>query len=168
MIRHSFAPFEPDAAHYLSERTGIDYTRTNFDTPHWLCVTARKQLPDQTYQPVVGVCCFEFRLWFDAYFTIAIDDRRAVSRRVMRAMFTAVFSQAKRITTEQPADSRLQSLAKRMGFQMEGYKRLAVEGRWDAFQLGMTADTCRYLQRAPRGPQEAHNEDYDGQHPEAS
>lgn len=161
-MRHSFAPFEPDAVRYLIERTGIDYSGTDFTRPDWLCVTAREK------GKVVGVCCFEFRLWFDAYFTIAIDDRRAVSRRVMRAMFEAVFSQAKRVTTEQPPDARLQALAKRMGFEIEGYKRLAIEGRWDAFQLGMTADTCRYLRRAPRAPQAARQEEDDGQLPEAS
>lgn len=157
MIRHSFAPFQPDAVRFLIERTGIDYSRTDFSGPGWLCVTARQD------GKVVGVCCFEFRLWFDAYFTIALDTPRAASRRVMRAMFEAVFSQAVRVTTEQPMDPRLQSLAKRMGFEIEGYKRLAIEGRHDALQLGMLRSTCRYLRRSPRASPVAHNEDYDGQ-----
>lgn len=162
MIEHSFAPLRPDAVRYLIERTGIDYTRTDFSRPDWFCFTARE------HGKVIGVGVFEFRLWFDAYFTIALDTPRAVTRRALRAAFTAVFSQAKRITTEQPVDPRLQSLAKRMGFVIEGYKRLAIEGRWDALQLGMTADTCRYLRRAPRGSQAATNEDHDGQLPQAS
>ena len=32
-MRHSFAPFGAVAISFLSEATGIDYTRTNFSTP---------------------------------------------------------------------------------------------------------------------------------------
>lgn len=147
MIEHSFAPFTALEASLLSNVIGIDYTHTNFDTPRWLCVSGRED------GDLLGMCCFEFKNHFDAHFSIAIRDRRCINRRVMRAMFTAVFSRAKRVTAHlNPNDSHAILGARRMGFQPEGYQRLMIEGTRDAFVMGMLAEDCVYLPRRPRLP----------------
>jgi hypothetical protein len=162
-MRHSFAPFGPREAMFLSQRTGIDFTDADFTSDRWLCVAGYEG--DQ----LLGLCCFEFKTWFDAWFSIAVDDPRCISRRVMAAMFKAVFSRAVRVTAEvRDTDMTAVAKAKRMGFEIEGHKRLAIEGRWDALQLGMVEGTCRFLRRAPRRSQGPHSEDYDGQFTEAA
>jgi RimJ/RimL family protein N-acetyltransferase len=144
MIRHSFAPFGPREVALLTEALDIDYSRIDFASPRWLCVAGYEG------DELLGLCCFEFVNRWDPSFTIVIRDRRCITRRVMQAMFTAVFSQAVRVSAEiEPANQHSITLAGRMGFTVEGYKPLAIEGRRDALLLGMTRDTCRFL-RAPR------------------
>ena len=145
-MKVSFAPFDRGAVFFLSQQTGIDYTHTDFAGKDWLCVSARED-----NGKLMGLCCFEFKTWFDAYFSIAIADRRCITRRVMRAMFKAVFSVAVRVTAEiEPSHPHAIRQAELMGFELEGFKRLAIEGRRDALTFGMTKDTCRYLNARPR------------------
>ena len=158
-MRHSFAPFGIIERTLLSRATSIDYSRTVFDSPRWLCVSGYDD-DDQ----LMGVCAFEFVSWFEAYFSIAILDRRCITRRIMRAMFTAVFSQAVRVTAEiEPAKGEAIRQARLMGFEPEGYKRLAIEGARDAVLFGMTKDTCRYLHRRQRAAAAETDEVSDGQ-----
>ena len=102
-MRHSFAPFHAEEIAFLSQATGVDFSRTDFTSPLWLCVSAR----DDEGQ-LMGVCGFEFQHWFEAYFSCAIADRRCLTRRLLRAMFTAVFTRAARVTARgrspSPAD----------------------------------------------------------------
>ena len=163
-MRHSFHPFNAEEATFLSRATGVDFSRTDFSSPLWLCVSAR----DDEGQ-LLGVCGFEFKNWFDAYISTASRDPRWVTRRMLRAMFTAVFSHAVRVTAEvEPTNEDALGLAKRLGFEVEGYKKLAIEGRRDAFLLGMTKDTCRFLRAAPRGRQGPGKGHFDGQHTQAA
>jgi hypothetical protein len=163
-MRHSFAPFGIDEAMALSAALGIDYSRTDFNTPRWLCISAR-----DSDEVLVGVACFEFKTGFDAYFSIAIRDWRCLSRRVMRAAFKAVFSQAVRVSAEiEPTNERALKQALMMGFEVEGFKRLAIEGHRDALLLGMTADTCRYLRARQRPAVAEMDEVSDGLHPFSS
>jgi hypothetical protein len=163
-MRHSFAPFGPYEARFLSHATSIDYSRVDFASPRWLCVAGYDDK-----RALMGLCCFEFVSWFEAYFNIAILDPRCITRRIMRAMFTAAFTQAVRITAEvEPGNDRAIRQAQLMGFEIEGFKRLAIEGRRDAILLGMTKDTCRYLRARPRGSLTAKNENFDGQLTQAS
>ena len=163
-MRHSFAPFGAVGMTFLSEATGIDYSRTDFRSERWLCVSAY-----DADDVLMGLCCFEFVSRYEAYFNIAVLDPRCATRRVMRAMFRAAFSRVVRITAEiDPNNERALRLAQRMGFVIEGYKRLAREGRWDAIQLGMTKDTCRFLDARQRPPQAAQRGDFDEQHPEGA
>lgn len=157
MIEHSFAPFGPFEASYLSAKLGIDFMATNFDSPRWLCVSGRDN------GRLLGLCAFEFPTWFNADFHIAVDDSRCITRRIMRAMFTAVFSKAVRVSAEiDPANAHALQLAARMGFEPEGYRRLAIEGVRDAVLLGMTRDTCRALRASVRARQRHENEVSDG------
>lgn len=158
-MRISFAPFDADTAVFLSQMTGVEYRHVDFTRDKWLCVSGRRD--DGT---LMGCCLFEFVSWFEAYFSIAIADPRCISRRVMAAMFRAVFSQVVRVTAEiEPGNEHAIRLSKRMGFEIEGYKRLAIEGRRDAVLLGMTKDTCRYLRARPAAPQAAQHGDFHGQ-----
>ena len=140
---HSFAPFQPDAVAFLTRHTGIDFTRTNFASPNWFCVSARDD-----DGKLMGVCVFEMTTSFEAHFTVAIEDRRCLTRRVLRAMFTAIFSRVVRITAycEPDNDSAIRQ-AMLMGFQHEGFMRRVVEGSRDAIVMGMLREDCRYLAR---------------------
>lgn len=137
----SFKPLALDAVEFLSERTDINYGFVDFTDPRWLCVTARHDDGE-----IAGVVACEFKEWFDAHFSCAVDDRRCLSRRVLRAIFRALFSRAVRVTALISPDNELAiSGARRMGFVYEGFLRMGVEGKRDALIFGMLADDCRYL-----------------------
>jgi hypothetical protein len=141
MSKISFAPFDRECVEALQTTLAIDYFGTDFSADHWLCASAR-----DNKGALLGLACFELKTHFDAYFTAAIFSPRFMSRRLLRAMFTAVFSRAVRVTAEiEPHNTRALLQAKRMGFSVEGYKVLGIEGRRDAVQLGMTRETCKYL-----------------------
>jgi AraC-like DNA-binding protein len=136
----TFTPFEPDAAAFLSEETGIDFLHTEFDQ-RWFCVTARRD--DGT---LMGVAAFEFKEWFNAHFSTAICDQRCMSRKLLATMFRAVFSQAVRITALiDPGNQTAIEQTRRMGFVYEGFLRMGVEGRRDALIFGMLREDCRFL-----------------------
>lgn len=141
-MRTSFAPLEKDGAEFLTRATGVDFTYgLPFAAPRWFCVSAR----DDEGMLAGAVAC-EFRTWFDVTLNVAIVDKRCINRRVMRAMFTALFSQARRITAEVSVNNRAALRAiRRMGFVYEGYCRLGINGVEDAFVFGMLKDDCRFL-----------------------
>jgi RimJ/RimL family protein N-acetyltransferase len=140
-VKHSFAPFDRDCERFLSQQLRIDFFDTDWTAPRWLCVQARS-----ANGALMGVCAFEFKTWFDAHFSCAIADRRCLTRRLLRAMFTAVFSRARRVTAMiEPWNDDAIGQARRMGFRPEGYMRLAIEGSRDALVFGMLVGDCRYL-----------------------
>lgn len=141
-MRVSFAPLQRDAAGLLSQSTGVDFTYgLPFAAPRWFCATARDD-----EGTVMGAVACEFRTWFDASFNTVVVDRRCLSRRVLRAIFQALFSQAVRVTAEVSVNNRaaLRTI-RRMGFVYEGYCRLGINGNEDAFVFGMLRDDCRFL-----------------------
>jgi len=139
MIKHSFeAPLPIEALALLSRSTGVNFM--NHDTSRWLCVTGWED------GVLLGMCCFEPKTWFDWHFSVAIEDPRCMSRRVLKAMFTAVFTRAIRVTAlVEPDNDRALRQMKRLGFQYEGYLRLGIEGTRDALVWGMLREDCRYL-----------------------
>lgn len=145
-MKHSFAPFDRECEAFLTGATHIDFANTDWDQPQWLCVSARDD-----GGALMGLCVFEFKNGFDAHFSIAIRDRRCITRKVMRAMFQAVFSRARRVTALiEPWNADAIRQARLMGFQPEGYGRLMIEGTRDALIFGMLREECRYLARVPR------------------
>ena len=137
----SFAPLRPDAVIYLTDRIGIDYRRTNFESPHWLCVTARNDEGS-----IMGVIACEFVNSFEAHFNSAVSDPRCATRRLLRATFTALFSRAVRLTALiDPDNTRAMRNAVRMGFIYEGFCRRGINGVRDAYTFGMLKDDCRLL-----------------------
>jgi hypothetical protein len=136
----SFAPLAPDAVRFLMDRTGIDFSHCDFAAPQWLTVTAEK---DGVIQ---GVLIAEFTTWFECHLTLAVDDFRCISRRLLEVIFSTLFSQAVRITAQvRPDNQQANRSVRRLGFQFEGFQRFAIEGRWDANLYGMLANECRYL-----------------------
>jgi RimJ/RimL family protein N-acetyltransferase len=159
-VKHSFRPFGPEETAFLSHRTGIDFRGTDWSRPEWLCVSCRDD--DGV---LMGLCVFELKTWFDAHFSITIRDRRCITRRVLRAMFTAVFKQAVRVTAlVEPWNADAIRQARLMGFREEGYMRKAVEGSRDAVVMGMLKEDCRYLKKQVLPFREISN----GLQPEAS
>lgn len=140
-MKPSFDPLEPDAVVFLSEATGIDFMLTDFNSPHWLCVTARA--PNGS---LMGVAACEFKTWFDVHFSCAIADRRCMSRRLLRSIFSALFSRAVRVTAlVSPDNESAVEQTRRMGFVYEGFLRLGVEGNRDALLFGMLREDCPFL-----------------------
>lgn len=140
-MKPSFAPLDERAAEFLSEETGIDFRRMDFDHPRWFCVTARRD--DGT---IMGVLACEFKTWFDVHFSCAISDQRCMSRKLLRSIFRTLFSKAVRITALVHPDNRLAiDQTYRLGFVYEGFLRMGVEGRRDALMFGMLREDCRYL-----------------------
>ena len=73
-------------------------------------------------------------------------DPRCLSRRVLRAIFTALFAQAKRLTAEvEPDNRRALRQVQRLGFATKGYRPLGLEGARDTIVYGMLREDCRYL-----------------------
>lgn len=140
-----FTPLAPDAVEYLSNSTGIEFRHCNFAEPQWGCVTVRDDAG-----ALMGVWVCEFKTHFDAHCTCAIASPRCMTLRLMKAVFTALFKQAVRLTVMiRPNNTRSLSIARRMGFQYEGRMRLAIEGKHDALVFGMLKGDCRFLMGRP-------------------
>lgn len=135
-MSHSFAPLTAAQAAALSQATGVDFTGVNFDSDRWLCVSRETDF----------VCVFEMQQPWDAHISVMCRDPRAVTRRMLRAAFTAVFSRAKRVTAFiEPANGHAHNLAAKLGFTPEGFVRLAISGERDAIMLGMLRSECPWL-----------------------
>jgi hypothetical protein len=145
----SFAPLSPAAAEILSVGTGINYTRYwPFPEPRWFCATARNDEGG-----IMGVILCNFSSPFEAEFNTAVVDPRCVTRRVLRAVFTALFSRVVRVSAQiAPDNTRSLRNVARMGFKLEGHMRLALDGKRDAVVFGMLKTDCRFL------PGYAHNQ----------
>ena len=140
----SFAPLQLDAIEFLTARTGIEFGFTDFTDPRWFCATARR--PDATLQAVlVG----EFKQPWNCHLTMAVEDIRAATPRVMMAIFVAIFSRAKRITVIVPPDNeRSLKQLHRLGFVYEGFLRRGFDGTRDALLFGMLPEDSVWLERA--------------------
>lgn len=150
-MKPDFAPLDADAVAFLSEETGIDYSRVDFTKPWWFCVTQRRD--DGT---MMGVCTAEFKTWFEAHFNAAIADQRFMNKRLLMTIFTALFSRAVRVTAlVAPDNHRAIKQMRRLGFVYEGFIRKGVEGHRDALMFGMLREDCRFLpgRRPPPPPQ---------------
>jgi hypothetical protein len=140
-MRPNFAPLEADAVELLTEETGIDFRRIDFRQPHWFCITKRRD--DGS---LMGVLACEFKTWFDVHFTCAIVDQGFMSARLLRVIFTALFSKAVRVTAlVSPGNERAIKQMRRLGFVYEGFLRKGVEGHRDALIFGMLREDCRFL-----------------------
>lgn len=140
-MRVSFAPLDKDAAYLLSLESDVDFRNVNFASPKWFCATA---YDDEG--AIMGLVACEFKKTFDAYFNAVVINRRCMTRRVLRAIFAAVFSKAARITAEVSVDNRAAlATVQRLGFVYEGYKRLGLDGHHDIYSYGMLKGDCRFL-----------------------
>lgn len=142
----SFLPLRPDAAHFLTVATGVDFRHVDFnDAEEWFSCTARNEFGE--VQLVIAV---EFKTWFDGHVSTAVRHPRALSRRLLTACFRALFSRARRLTALiEPNNEPALRQVTRMGFRHEGYLRFGIGGTRDALLFGLVAEDCPYLLGVP-------------------
>lgn len=125
----------------LTQHLRLDFSMSDFKAPRWFSAWARN---DRGH--ITGIFAIEFKYWFDGYVTVLVLDPRCMSKRVLRAIFTAAFSQARRLTAEcEPDNRRALRQVQRMGFIYEGYRRMGLGGTRDVLCYGMLRDDCKYL-----------------------
>ena len=125
----------------LTRHLCVDFSHCSFKAPRWFSAWARNEAGH-----VVGIFTVEFQVWFEGKVTALVLDPRCLSHRVLRAIFTALFSQAKRLTAEvEPDNRRALRQVQRLGFCFEGYHPLGLEGVRDTIVYGMLREDCRYL-----------------------
>jgi L-amino acid N-acyltransferase YncA len=96
---------------------------------------------------VLGAVVYDSFTIYDCNITLAIKDRRCVTRRVISAVFSYPFLQLglRRVSASVAADNEVSlRLMKRWGFRFEGLK-IFGDGLPDEFQFGMLANECRWL-----------------------
>ena len=110
-----------------------------------MCVTARSPRGS-----VIGVFIAEFMVWYEAHITCAITDPRFLTRRLLRAIFSTLFSRGVRVTAmTRPENEQGIRILEHLGFLYEGYLRLGIDGRWDGLIYGMLRQDCRWI-KAPK------------------
>lgn len=140
-MKVQFGDLPDDAKRLMSERTGIDFSPWQIKAPRWFSAWARDERG-----AIAGIFCIEFKYHWEGYVNIVVVDPRCMSRRVLRAIFTAAFTQARRLTAEVvPDNRRALRQVQRMGFVYEGYRRMGLEGNRDVMCYGMLKDDCKYL-----------------------
>lgn len=139
-MRVRFGDLPREAQQVLSRGLGIDYSMSDFRAPRWFSAWATSG------HEITGIFAIEFKYPFDGYVSILVRDHSCMTKNVLRAIFTAAFSQAVRLTAEVEPHNRLAlKQVQRMGFVYEGYKRMGLEGTRDVLQYGMLRDDCKYL-----------------------
>jgi hypothetical protein len=140
-MKVSFGNLPGEAQSLLTKHLRVDFGHCDFKAPRWFSAWAR----DDAGQ-LAGIFAIEFPFWFEGRVTIMVLDPRCMSRRVLRAIFTAAFTQARRLTAEvEPDNHRALRQVQRLGFVYEGYRRLGLEGSRDTLVYGMLKDDCRFL-----------------------
>jgi hypothetical protein len=125
----------------LTQHLRVDFSHCSFKAPRWFSAWSRNE---SGY--ITGILAVEFQTWFEGKITVLVLDPRCLSRRALRAIFTALFSQAKRLTAEvEPSNPRALRQVQRLGFQFEGHHPLGLEGTRDTIVFGMLKDECPWL-----------------------
>ena len=140
-MRPEFGDLPKDAQELLTQHLRIDFSHCDFKAPRWFSAWARDD-----NGAIAGIFAIEFPFWFEGRVTVLVLDPRCMSRRALRAIFTAAFAKARRLTAEvEPDNRRALRQVQRMGFQYEGYRRLGLEGSRDTMCYGMLRGDCKYL-----------------------
>jgi hypothetical protein len=140
-VKIQFGDLPKDAQDMLTTHLRVDFRHCDFKAPRWFSAWARNDAGH-----ITGIFAIEFPFWFEGRVTIMVLDPRCMSRRVLRAIFTAAFSQARRLTAEvEPDNRRALRQVQRLGFVYEGYRRLGLEGSRDTMVYGMLKADCKYL-----------------------
>lgn len=140
-MKIAFGDLPKDAAEMLTRHLRVDFTRSTFKAPRWFSAWARNDAGH-----IIGIFATEFKYHFDGYITILVLDQRCMTQNALRAIYTALFSQATRLTAEvEPDNHRALKQVQRMGFVYEGYRRLGLEGTRDVLTYGMLRGDCKYL-----------------------
>jgi hypothetical protein len=140
-VKVAFGDLPLDAQQMLTQHLRVNFAPFDFKAPRWFSAWARNDLGH-----ITGIFAIEFPHWFEGKVTIMVLDPRCMSRRVLRAIFTAAFSKARRLTAEvEPDNRRALRQVQRLGFVYEGYRRLGLEGTRDTLVYGMLKADCKYL-----------------------
>ena len=140
-MKVSFGDLPTDAQAMLTRHLRVDFSHCSFKAPRWFSAWARN---DRGH--VIGIFATEFPVWFEGRVTVLVLDPRCMSRRVLRAIFVALFSKVKRLTAEvEPDNRRALRQVQRLGWHYEGYHPLGLEGMRDTIVYGMLKEDCRYL-----------------------
>ena len=136
-----FGDLPEDAQALLTRRLRVDFSPWVMKAPRWFSAWARDEQGD-----IAGIFCIEFKYPWEGYVNVVVLDQRCMTRRALRAVFTAAFSQAVRLTAEvEPDNRRALRQVQRMGFVYEGYRRMGLEGSRDVMCYGMLREDCKYL-----------------------
>ena len=136
-----FGDLPQDAQALLTRTFDLDFSMSDFKAPRWFSAWARDEDGG-----IAGIFAIEFKYWFDGYVTVLVLDQRCMTKRTLRAIFTAAFTQARRLTAEvEPHNRRALKQVQRLGFQYTGYRRLGIEGSRDVMVFDMLKNECRYL-----------------------
>ena len=140
-MKVQFGDLPDDAQYHLSNATGIDFSPWVIKAPRWFSAWARDERG-----AVAGLFAIEFKYPWEGYVNIVVVDQRCMTQRALRAIFTAAFSRAVRLTAEiEPHNRKALRQVQRMGFVYEGYRRMGLEGRRDVMCYGMLREDCKYL-----------------------
>jgi len=140
-VKVEFGNLPIDAQVMLTQHLRVNFTHCDFKAPRWFSAWARNDAGH-----ITGIFAIEFPFWFEGRVTVLVLDPRCMSRRVLRAIYTAAFTHAKRLTAEvEPDNRKALRQVQRMGFVYEGYRRLGLEGTRDTLVYGMLRDDCKYL-----------------------
>ena len=139
-MKTRFGDLPPEGQEMLSKHLRIDFSRCTFKGPRWFSTWVEDR------GRIVGIFATDFPFWHEGRINVLVIDPRCVTRKLLVANYTALFSQAVRLTAEvEPHNRRALRQVQEMGFVYEGYKRLGLEGTRDVMQFGMLKNECIYL-----------------------
>lgn len=96
---------------------------------------------------LLGAVVYDGFTPYDCNIHLAVDDRRCVTRQVLRAVFEYPFVQLKldRVTALIAAENEASvDFCERINFSFEGFKRCALAGE-DELIYGMLKTECRWI-----------------------
>lgn len=140
-MKVQFGDLPDDAKNLMTNVMDIDFTPFDLKAPRWFSAWARDERGF-----IAGIFTIEFKYAWEGYVNVVVMDQRCMTRRVLRAIFTAAFAQAVRLTAEiEPHNRRALRQVQRMGFIYEGFRRKGLEGTRDVMCYGMLREDCKFL-----------------------
>jgi hypothetical protein len=130
---------EVEGLHLIEDRTGVSFLRVA--SPDWFYCTVFDR-----FRNAKAACLAEPHNRFEVHFSVAVDDPGAVSRRLLRTIFSTLFSRYIRIVAKvEPSNTHSADVARRLGFQYAGFLRRGFDGDRDAYIFDMLREDCRWL-----------------------
>lgn len=95
---------------------------------------------------VKAACLAEPHSVFEVHFTAAIEDPGAITRRLLKTIFSTLFHKYVRVVAKvEPENLHSADVIRRLGFQYEGFLRHGLDGDRDAYLFAMLKEDCRWL-----------------------
>ena len=136
-----FGDLPTDAQAVLATSLRVDFSISDFKSPRWFSAWARDDVG-----AIIGIFAIEFKYPWEGYVNVLVLDQACMSRRVLRAIFKAAFTQARRLTAEvEPDNRRALRQVQRLGFVYEGFRRCGLSGTRDVLTYGMLREDCKFL-----------------------